>query len=241
MREIPLTKGYVAKVDDEDYERLSRWNWYVLKAGTAACIKYYAIREILTNNCRQVIRMHKEILGCSRFVDHIDHDGLNNQRSNLREATRSQNGANRRKGVNTSSRFKGVSWCKATNKWKSEIRVNGKSRYLGIFKDEVDAATAYNLAALEEFGEYANYNIPLTEVSMISDPIVTEEKRPRPKPGEIRTYQVRIKLCAACGYRIDTGGLCSYDCDYDGEGRPAGQTLIAVWDRVDTFVKDEVE
>jgi len=104
--------------------------------------------------------MHKMILACSSDVDHADTNGLNNQRLNLRPASESQNQANARKMAATSSTFKGVDWNKETRKWRARVNVRGKRINIGYFKDEVDAATAYNFAAFEHFCEYALLNAP---------------------------------------------------------------------------------
>jgi hypothetical protein len=90
-------------------------------------------------------------------------DGLNNQRWNLREATTSQNHANRKK-TRGLSRYKGVYWQKIGEKWSAAVKYQGLKHYLGLFKDEADAATAYNLKAFELFGEFARFNVPVQEL-----------------------------------------------------------------------------
>ena len=93
-------------------------------------------------------------------IDHRDMNGLNNQRSNLRFCTLSQNAMNRRKRENTSSIYKGVYFNNQRGKkWKAQIRINGKQIHLGLFDFEVDAARAYNMKAIELFCEFANLNI----------------------------------------------------------------------------------
>lgn len=91
-------------------------------------------------------------------LDHIDRDPSNNRIENLRPCTQSQNLSNSTKRSGGSSRWKGVYWHKCSNKWMARIQVNGKTKYLGIFATEADAAQAYNLAAHETFGEFANLN-----------------------------------------------------------------------------------
>ena len=91
-------------------------------------------------------------------VDHINHDGLDNRKENLRICTRSQNMMNQRVYKNNKSGYKGVYWHKANSYWVSQIRKNKKSIYLGYFKDKTVAAKAYNKAALEIFGKYALLN-----------------------------------------------------------------------------------
>lgn len=105
--------------------------------------------------------MHNEILSVAkgRRVDHRDGDGLNNQRCNLRAATNIQNQHNSRKHKNgVTSRFKGVSRAQKRDAWVARITIDGKIKYLGYFKDDCDAARAYDKAAIEHFGEFAKVN-----------------------------------------------------------------------------------
>lgn len=160
MREIPLTQGYCALVDDEDYERINAFKWYAVKRLWKCSIGVYAIRNSTRpDGSRSTIRMHQEISGCKN-PDHIYRNGLNNQRANLRPATPLQNAVNVAPRQGTSSVFKGVSWHKDANKWAAAIRINKKSVHIGLFVDEVDAATAYNLIAYGLHGEFAFLNTP---------------------------------------------------------------------------------
>ena len=165
MAVITLTRGMVALIDDEDLE-------LVLGRATA----WKAVRSRLKNfpdqfyaQCWQkkgepYFSMHRLIMNAQRgwVVDHINGDGLDNRRSNLRLVTYSQNAANRRARAGGTSRFKGVTWHKQSKKWQAVIRVNGRPMYLGVFADESDAAAAYNKAAIEGFGECALINKALT-------------------------------------------------------------------------------
>ena len=159
MREIPLTKGKVALVDDEDYEDLVRFKWYTLPHHRT----FYAVREVTYDNwkTKKQIRMHSVILPplANLEPDHIDGNGLHNQKYNLRRCTSQQNRMNQRPQINTSSKYKGVHWDKQTSNWAAVIKVNQKSIRLGRFKKEKDAAHAYNLKAIECFGEFARPNI----------------------------------------------------------------------------------
>src|SRR6185503_9159800 len=157
MREIELTRNKVALVDDADYESLSRHKWYAHIANKSGST-WYALRMdySLGRGKGRQIWMHRQILGLadrSMITDHIDGNGLNNQRSNIRACTYLDNNHNRsKKGSGWKSVYKGVTNHAATGKWRARISVNNKSIYLGLFAEEYDAATAYNLAAHEYFG-----------------------------------------------------------------------------------------
>ncbi len=158
MKQIPLTQGYVAIVDNEDYEELSKHKWCVLRTKNGL----YAARSTRKKegNSGAMVYMHRQILGAlpSENVDHTNHDGLNNQRMNIRICTTVQNCANRRKRRGCSSTFKGVCWKKNCAIWYAQIYRDGKQYHLGTFVDECDAARAYNVAALDYFGEFALLN-----------------------------------------------------------------------------------
>lgn len=156
-KRIPLTQGKFAIVDDADFEWLSKHKWHLLRNGS----RCYAVRhDHRFAPCRQ-IRMHRAILkpGLGVSVDHRDGDGLNNQRTNLRPCTNSQNNMNSRKQSGCSSIYKGVWWNKDRRKGIAEIQKDHKRRLLGAFYNEKDAARAYNGAAIIEFGEFARLNI----------------------------------------------------------------------------------
>lgn len=165
-KEIPLTRGKVALVDDEDYESLMKHKWNAHKSISAkGIVSWYAVRTQWAGICLRVdIKMHRQIRGVPpgdpRLVDHADGDGLNNQKRNLRVCNFTQNVVNRRKFGTNKSKYKGVTNHAATGKWRARIGHGDKCIYLGLFKDEVDAAQAYNFAAEELHGEFARFNTP---------------------------------------------------------------------------------
>jgi len=160
MREIPLTQGKVALVDDADYEELSKYKWRVQKDYRSNT--YYASRySRLSTGKYTAIPMHRQIMGLEYgnkdSIDHINHIGLDNRRCNLRLCTQQQNCFNRLVRGGT-SKYKGVCFDKYHKKWRATIRLNDVSSFLGYFDLEEDAAEAYNAAAEECFGEFACLN-----------------------------------------------------------------------------------
>ena len=152
---IPLTQGKFSKIDSQDWDLIKDYSWYFAKG--------YAVTAIKQENGKQkTLGMHRLILGLTDpkiQADHINHNGLDNCRSNLRICTQQQNLMNKSSHKNSTSKYLGVSWHKRDNKWRSNIGFNGKIIYLGYFTNEKDAAKAYNTKAIELFGEFANLNI----------------------------------------------------------------------------------
>jgi hypothetical protein len=151
MKQIPLTQGLFAAVDDDDFEWLSQWKWSVNRC--AGDLVYAARR-----NGRKHEKMHRLIMGFpSLDVDHKDGNGLNNQRDNLRIGTRSQNAVNRGPDQRNSSGFKGVSL--DHGRWRARIRIGRVLVSLGHYGTAEEAARAYDTAAIEHFGDFAYLNL----------------------------------------------------------------------------------
>jgi len=160
MKEIILNgkkaAGRVALVDDEDYQLVSQYKWHILEEKRPGRLHGpYAVSSIKrADGSGTTIRMHCLILGATN-IDHRDGNGLNNQRSNLRIATDTQNKANGYSRSGT-SKFKGV--YRSKYRWIATIRINGKTYYIGSFTVEEDAACAYDTAARKAWGEFARLN-----------------------------------------------------------------------------------
>lgn len=148
----PLCQGTYALVDDDDYERLKTFKWCSYRG-------LYAWRYTSTAEKakRKAFYMHREVLHAppGAHVDHINGNRLDNRKSNLRLATNSQNQGNRKPNKSKrGSRYKGV----YTSGWIAAIQKNGRKHYIGTYATEIEAARAYNSAALEFFGAFAKLN-----------------------------------------------------------------------------------
>ncbi len=155
---LPLTQGKFAIVDAADFDRLNKYKWHIIKTSRAI----YASRSINRKSFRKAIRMHRAITNAPKglVVDHINHNGLDNRKSKLRLCTPKQNARNMRPRKGCSSKYKGVSYHKVKKLFQAYIRHNSKIIHLGYFKNEIDAAKAYDKAAKKFFGEFAYLNFP---------------------------------------------------------------------------------
>jgi hypothetical protein len=161
-REIPLTRGLVAIVDDMDYERvMAAGRWFADVSGRST----YAQRHIRRPDGTFTTQRLHNFITTWPFADHHNGDGLDNRRENLRQATSAQNNANTRLRLTSRSGFKGVSWSSRRNHWIGQICASGRRHYLGSFATAEAAARAYDAAARELFGEFAHVNFPETEVA----------------------------------------------------------------------------
>lgn len=155
VMEIELANGNIAKVDAEDYERVSAIHWHIDDAG-------YVRTNIWSDGKKSSApRMHRFVLqeiDSKTHIDHINGDKLDNRKSNLRACSGSSNAMNRGKQNNNSSGYKGVIFDKSRDKWRAEICFEGNRKYLGRFNTVEEAAIAYNDAALIYHGEFANIN-----------------------------------------------------------------------------------
>jgi len=151
---IPLTQGKFAIVDAEDYDWLSQYKWCAAKDRYT----FYAHR----GSSGTTVTMHRVIMRAPKGVmcDHINHNGLDNRKSNLRLCTNAQNQYNKSPKKGCASRYKGVVWRRDCKKWRARIGFKRKRIHLGDFDDQMDAAMAYDDKAVELFGEFAYLNFP---------------------------------------------------------------------------------
>lgn len=158
VKEIQLTQGKVALVDDDNYEWLMRGRkWGAYKSGYT----YYAQRGVVVDGRKTVEQMHRLILSAPKgtLVDHEDRNGLNNQRRNIRLVSFSGNRANSRLNSNNTSGYRGVCWSKKLKNWGAYIKYKQTETCLGSFKTKEEAAKAYDKAASMLFGDLASLNV----------------------------------------------------------------------------------
>jgi hypothetical protein len=148
-RQIPLTKGLTALVDDDDYARVTARSWHATNAGYAAT----KIRQRTVFLSRFVMDEPAGLI-----VDHVNGDRLDNRKANLRICDAAENTRNRKRPANNTSGFKGVSRHWRGGRWNVQIQVDGKFLRIGTYADPVAAAVHYDRAALEHFGSYARLN-----------------------------------------------------------------------------------
>jgi len=175
FRRIYLGEGEWTIIEPEDYYRLKNFKWCAVGNGN----KFYAVRNIVTGPGRtKPVGLHRAIMKPPPgiLVDHINGNGLDNRRANLRLATRSQNAHNKQKTKSkTLSRLKGIFFDSRRGKWYARIKINGNSVHLGSFADELAAGRAYDEAAKKYHGEFACLNFPESAGS--------EQLRPKTRPG----------------------------------------------------------
>lgn len=156
---IPLSRGLFALVDEADFETVNQHKWFASKGSRT----FYAARNVVLDGRRTVVRMHQVLLGMPKDVDidHVNGDGLDNRRANLRTTSRSQNNFNQhRKQRGCSSKYRGVTWSRYHGKWQAQIKAHGKYKLIGRFDDELEAALAYDAAGAARDAKHFAPNFP---------------------------------------------------------------------------------
>jgi hypothetical protein len=143
---------HVIFFDEIDYDIIKNYNWHLRKNGST----FYA----MTNISGSSVQMHRIITNpnTGMIIDHINHNGLDNRRCNLRICTILENNRNTVIRKDNKSGYKGVYWSKQHKMWRAYIRIDTKPRHIGLFRDSIIAAKAYNDAAIKYFGEFARVN-----------------------------------------------------------------------------------
>jgi hypothetical protein len=203
MKEVILGgkygKGKVALVDDEDYDRIIKYSWYIAYTGID-CRKFYVRRGTWNGKRHSIGYLHREVMNITGkvLIDHIDGDTLNNQKSNLRIATYAENSANQIKKISATSKYLGVSKRQYFNNFKKEyiitwsaVCVNGNKRYYKSFRTEIEAALQYNEFAKELHGEFASLNIIREQEIVANNKFISEH-----------FCNENEKVCSACKKKL---------------------------------------
>jgi hypothetical protein len=158
MREIKLTSGKVAFIDDEDFERVSQYKWHAYRNGNS----WYAARSVVIDGRRRSQHLHSFLLNTPKGMktDHKNGDGLNNTRANIRISSHAQNMRNLRRHRANASGYKGVYLDKGSGRYRAKICFNGMVYRLGTYDSPEEAAKVYDARALEFHGEFAWLNFP---------------------------------------------------------------------------------
>ena len=219
MKQIPLSRGQFAIVDDEDYDHLvARGKWHCTRSG-------YAVRTEKQLGRKVYIFMHRLIVNApkNKVADHIDRNSLNNQRSNLRICTQAENSRNATLSKNNTSGFNGVTWCKSGKKWRVLIEVDRIKKNIGLFSCKVEAAKAYNEAAIKYHGEFAKINDIPKEYAIFE---------PNPSNGSfgwIVWIPNKIRMCEVI---IDIDGFYKLDTSSFGGGLMESYHLRVIADKI---------
>ena len=167
--------SHIILLDADDYEWARFYEWHITRIKNVNWEIFYAVRRCYFGKNSAVIKMECEIMEIGKDLecDHINHNGMDNRKTNLRVCNHQQNMCNKRKSPNKISKYKGVCWHKEASKWRAYISYDGKYHHLGFYKKEEDAAKAYDLAAQEHYGKYACLNFQqiediATEVAQIT-------------------------------------------------------------------------
>ena len=160
MKKIPLTRGLFATVDDDDYDALMKQKWRAVASNHT----FYALgstsRKDSPEYRQHALFMHRVVNKTPEgfYTDHINGDGLDNRKCNLRTCSPQENNRNRRAKKGSKSKFKGIVWRPKIKRWEAKAVIDKKYYYLGSFVNEIDAANAYNEFVRNNFGEFCYKN-----------------------------------------------------------------------------------
>lgn len=206
MAEI-IISGYTVLVDDEDVERISQYNWRPDRDVEKHPTNWYIQTKMKIDGKWYNIRLHRFIMNCpptgGLYVDHINHNLLDNRKKNLRFATVAENGANTIKKKKAQSGFKGVFWNEKTGKWVARVSRRSKKENLGYWEHPEDAAKDYDMMMLEIYGEFAATNFP-KETYLLPDGSYMKYERKRKsqyknnKSGIVGVKQAKNGRWIAC-------------------------------------------
>ena len=161
MKTLILTQGQVALVDDEDFEKLSKWKWTAYRGHhTWYAKRAYGFPSNGKSKTRtRTISMHRQIMGLkygdTRMVDHINHNGTDNRKENLRLCDNSKNFQNQ---ISRRAKYKGINFMPKLGKWRARICLNRKQVHIGLYLTDIEAAQAYDREAKKIFKEFAHLN-----------------------------------------------------------------------------------
>lgn len=161
---IPLTQGFSAIVDDEDFEAVLKFKWRAnVQCLVSGAKKVYALRSIRIDGRQRSLYLHRFLMVAEvgATVDHVNGDGLDCRRANLRFASVTQNSANSDRAARPTCPFRGVAWHARDRHYRATITEGRHNRWIGCFSDPIEAARAYDAAARKAFGAFARVNFPL--------------------------------------------------------------------------------
>ena len=159
MKKIKLTQKKFVLIDNEDYELISKYKWHTTTNNNIIFYVKHSYQDEKTKKIKNILmhRLIMKIIDPKTHVDHVNSNGLDNRKHNLRICTPAQNQMNQIK-IRGRSKYKGVSWHKHGKKWQVSIQIGKKRKHLGYFHNEIEAAKAYDTAARLYFGEFARLN-----------------------------------------------------------------------------------